>query len=197
MVQSTDPGRQIVDCFKFVSEFFRNCDALLLSADSLLQEHGDIVPYNWAAVSLESARIGSSLDWLPYRLMRQYSRRAFKEKEVITIAVVPWNPWDKDETFSTPLCVGSWMAIRTGAGDTPYWGAVMQVWKKRLQPGGAVETVAPSDCFEGDDLRDCEAMLSQKTILSLARPLLDIRSVADLRDMVVRPLLSAVLAKTP
>ena len=178
---AADDGRRMVEAFYYVRDVYKNILQMLMSCDALLQDRG-FSPYQWAPMEGSKWVSWRADDWLAHRAVRQYYPRGRKDKEVLTVGAVLWNPGPQE--VQEPLCVASMMAAKS-TPDAIYWVSLLG-WK--VLPMNEVRLLGRADAKGHEETFD--SIVADGRILSIAVPLLDVTSSETLEKRVIEPLLA-------
>ena len=192
-MMGSDDGRKVLAAFSFVRDVYANAARMLYSADDVMQRRG-CVAYgsSWKAVP-DAGRRGvlDYGDWVPYYVIRQYSPTDTEGDEVVTLAAVFYDP--EGSAIVEPLCIASRMAV-TSLGDDLYWLSLYQMWLSDHPADGSVRVITADSAdwqLRPEDLEIFQESVAGQTMLSVAIPLLQIKSLDDVEKVLVMPLLGA------
>lgn len=181
----TEESTAIIRSFQQVRDLCRNAEQLLISCDALLRptflSYGKTLsPHE------ESPAWGNPDHWVPHRFVRHFYRKDQRDKAVLAVGVLFWDPGDDD--FTEPLAIASFMRCKKYS-PAWYWAPFISAWKSCAGPHGIVQTYENFPDSVRDVLHDF--LDEKKRIQSIAKPLTNIDSPNALESL-LRPLLVEV-----
>lgn len=188
-------GRAVLEAIHYVRDFYRTSAKLLQAADGLVAEHG-WVPHGaaWKAIPRAERSLWGPDRWLPHYVLRQYHREQGQgSKELLTLAVIPYDP--VDQRIEEPLCLASRMRPLTD-GDEVYWLPLQQLrTKDGIGPLGVVRRIRRDDLNpKPTRLAKFAECVGNGELLSTAVPLVSVVDEQALFSRVLAPIVAAEYA---
>lgn len=202
---SVSNGRQWIETFKSINEFYLNVGRMLMSADEILERYSIYLYDDWneifpsnkspkvaAALSNRETLIYEETSFIPAWLIRQYYPSGLINKEVITIGAVLWFRYNSQ--FKEPLCIASRISCKNEAiPDDIYWIAVAQAFAENPEANGKIKAI-DKKYIENLPINEVtkqtfSAVVKDDKFLSIAIPLLEITTPNDLKNRLLEPLL--------
>lgn len=184
---------EMTKAFEYVSDVYRTCATMLLSADAPLADRG-FAPYDWYAIWPDRGRLCiNHAEWLPTFVLRQYHRPAHVDREVMTVAAVLWGR--KPRPAQQSLAIASHMMVETTDTNDVFRWAIVQRWCKTAPPDGVIRQLVEEDIqFEGNERATFASHVTGAKVLSVAVPLPSISKTDELMSKLADPLIAKVLA---
>lgn len=137
-----DNSKGILDAFGQVRDVYRSVSKLLLASDAVLYERGFAAYDTWKAVEAKSLSHGNPDAWIQHRMVRQHHRLNRRDRELLTVGVMLWNP--RADLVGEPLCIVSFLEVQSTNSYDVNWIPLMQAHDLSAPADGIVRYLDPT-----------------------------------------------------
>jgi hypothetical protein len=185
-------GPGILAAIHYVRDFYGNIARMLQAADlPLADRHWTPHGQSWKAVPKCDRSLSGSEYWMPHFVVRQYLRNDVKaSKELLTLAVIPHDPVDKE--IEQPLCLAARVHTNAATNDDVYWLPLMQLRRTEgLGNPNQIVRIRRNDLRpDSPRLHAWDALVSGEEMISIMVPLVQIVDEGALVERLINPILA-------
>jgi hypothetical protein len=178
-------GKSTLAALRQVRRFFGDVSKMLLEADSMMGEKGWEQRNGSTATAGNAFSIHSPRNWMPSKLFRFYRRE--ESALVVPCISVLLESDEKKLRLDEPLVSDVVMEYETNdlpVGIQLYAISTWHLWAPDRKDDGSLRSIEPRALWPNET--------TAKKMTSFALPLMSIREPANLRDLVITPILQVL-----